>query len=225
MHELTPVAEMKRLYGAVVDGGLKTGVPGMQIDTLHKYALNILVNFKPEDSPLRPETAEIMRKSAASRGPLDGCAQVFGFPLSGLASQPIKIVQAPRMSVIFYELGGLYRQIYTDGRGLPKEFDFPAYLGYSVGHWVRDVFVVETAGFNDKTPLDALFHPHSDALRSTERFRRRDFGHMDIEMTVDDPRMYTRPFTVNLPHDLLADSDIFESFCENEKDIVHIKKQ
>jgi hypothetical protein len=225
MHELTPVAEMKRLYGAVVDGGLKTGVPGMQIDTLHKYALNILVNFKPEDSPLRPETAEIMRKSAASRGPLDGCAQVFGFPLSGLASQPIKIVQAPRMSVIFYELGGLYRQIYTDGRGLPKEFDFPAYLGYSVGHWVRDVFVVETAGFNDKTPLDALFHPHSDALRITERFRRRDFGHMDIEMTVDDPRMYTRPFTVNLPHDLLADSDIFESFCENEKDIVHIKKQ
>src|SRR5947199_198385 len=118
------------------------------------------------------------------------CADVAGIPLAGLLSEPIKIVQAPRLTMILYEVDNLHRQIYTDGRSLPKEFDYPAYLGYSVGHWDRDVFVVETAGFNDKTNLDAS-HPHSEALRITERFRRRDFGHMNVEMTFDDPVMYS----------------------------------
>jgi hypothetical protein len=105
-------------------------------------------------------------------------------------------------------------------------FEFPAYLGYSVGHWDRDVFVVETAGFNDRTVLDVLGHPHSEALRITERFHRRDFGHLDYEATFDDPKMYTKPFTIKVPHDLLPDSDIFENYCnENEKDRVHLQKQ
>jgi hypothetical protein len=225
MHELTSVAEMKRLYGAMIDAAVKVDAPGMEIGTQHKYAFNILVDFKPDDSPVRPETAAIMRERAAIGKPLDGCTEIFGFPLVGLLSEPIRIVQSPRMSVIIYEAGSLHRQIYTDGRALPKEFDFPAFLGYSAGHWERDAFVVETAGFNDKTPLDAFFHPHSDALRVTERFRRRDFGHMDVEMTFDDPRMYTRPFTIKVPHNLLPDSDIFESFCENEKDLAHVQKQ
>ena len=71
---------------------------------------------------------------------------------------------------------------------------------------------METAGFNDKTVLDVMGHPHSEALRVTERFRRRDFGHLDVEMTFDDPKMYTKPFTIKVPHDLLPDSDIFEMF-------------
>jgi hypothetical protein len=102
------------------------------------------------------------------------------------------------MTVIFYEVGNLRRQIYTDGRALPKEFDKPVYLGYSVGRWERDVLVVETAGFNDKTPLDMMGHPHSEALRVTERYRRRDFGHLDYEMTIDDPQTYKRPFTIKV---------------------------
>jgi len=94
---------------------------------------------------------------------------------------------------------------------------------YSVGRWERDTLVVETAGFNDKTPLDLIGHPHSEALRIVERFRRRDFGHMEVEITFDDPQLYTKPFTVKIPFDLLADSDIFESFChENEKDRAHL---
>jgi hypothetical protein len=101
----------------------------------------------------------------------------------------------------------------------------PAYYGYSVGRWQGDAFIVETAGFNDKTPLDALGHPHSDQLRVTERFRRRDFGHLDVELTFDDPKMYSRPFTVRIPHDLLADADIFEMFPENEKDCAHMGKK
>jgi hypothetical protein len=226
MHELTSVAEMRRLYGAQIDAAVKVDVPGMEIGTQHKYAFNILVDYKPAESPMRPEAAELVRKAAAERNPAQVCAGVPGIPLAGFLSEPIKIIQAPRMSVILYEVDNLHRQIYADGRQLPKEFDYPAFLGYSVGRWERDVFVVETAGFNSKTPLDAMGHPHSDALRITERFHRRDFGHLDVEMTFDDPKMYTRPFTIKVPHDLLADSDIFESFCaENEKDRAHLQTQ
>jgi hypothetical protein len=226
MHELTSVAEMKRLYGAIIDAAIKVDVPGMEIGTQHKYALNILLDFKPDEVPMRPEAADLMRQRTANRNPADPCGSFFSFPLAGLVSEPIKMIQSPRVTAVLYEVNNLHRQIFTDGRVLPKEFDYPAYLGYSVGHWERDVFVVETAGFNDKTALDGFGHPHSDALRITEHFHRRDFGHMDVEITFDDPKMYTRPFTVKIPHDLLADADIFEMFCnENEKDGAHMGKK
>jgi hypothetical protein len=225
MHEHTSVEEMRRLYGRMVEEAIKVDVPGMEIGTQHKYAFNILLDFKPEDSPMRPETAAMVQRRATA--PPRDCtiAGIIGFPLAGLLSEPLRIVQAPQMTVIVYEAGGNNRQIFTDGRALPREFDLPAYYGYSVGRWQGDTFIVETAGFNDKTPLDAAGHPHSEQLRVTERFRRRDFGHLDVEMTFDDPKMYTRPFTVRVPHDLLADSDIFEMFPENEKDCAHIGKK
>jgi hypothetical protein len=103
------------------------------------------------------------------------------------------------LTVFLYEVDNAHRQIYTDGGALPKEFDYPAFLGYSVGRWEGDTFVVETAGFNDKTALDLMGHPHSKSPRITERLHRRDFGHMDVEMTSDDPKMYTRPFTIKVP--------------------------
>jgi len=225
MHELTSVAEMRRLFGARIDDAVKVDVPGMEIGTQHKYAFDILVDFKPGESPLRPEAAELLKR-AANRSPADVCMGHPGIPLADLLSEPMKIVQSPRLTIVLYEVDNLRRQIYTDGRVLPKEFDLPAFAGYSAGRWEGDVLVVETAGFNNKTPLDAMSHPHSDALRITERFRRRDFGHLDYEMTFDDPKMYTKPFTIKVPHDLLPDSDIFESFCdENEKDRAHLGKQ
>jgi hypothetical protein len=224
MHELTPVAEVRRLFGPTIDNAIKVDVPGMEIGTQHKYGLDILVDFKPEDSPIRPETEKILKERRANPSTADLCDSVLliGFPLAGLLSEPIKIVQAPRLTMILYEVGGVFRQVYTDGRKLPAEVNLPAYYGYSVGRWDRDTFVVESAGFNDKTPLDAGGHPHSDQLRVTERFRRRDFGHLDVEMTFDDPKMYTRPFTIRIPHNLLADQDIFEMFSENEKDCARI---
>jgi hypothetical protein len=226
-HEITPLAELRRLYGDSVDAAAKVEVPGMEAAANHKYSRNILVDFPPGESPMRPEAVELMRRRAANSNPAEVCAVgQFGIPLAGLLAEVIKIVQSPRMSVIFYEIDNLHRQIYTDGRALPKEFDYPAFLGYSVGHWEGDVFVVETAGFNGKTRLDLMGHPQSEAMRITERFRRRDFGHLDVEMTFDDPKMYTKPFTIKIPHDLLADSDIFEMFCnENEKDRAHLQKQ
>jgi len=228
MHEKTTVEEVRRLFGARIDEAIKVDVPGMEIGTQHKYGLNILIDVKPEDSPMRPETAKALAERLANPPPVDLCDPTTlppGFPLAGLLSEPIKIVQAPRTTMVLYEVGNSFRQIYTDGRGLPTDINLPAYLGYSVGRWERDTFIVETVGFNDKTTLDGMGHPHSDQLRVTERFRRRDFGHLDLEMTFDDPKMYTRPFTVRIPHDLLVDQDIFEMFPENEKDCAHIGKK
>jgi hypothetical protein len=226
-HEITPPAELARLFGDAIDAAGKVEVPGMEAAANHKYSRNILLDFKAGESPLRPEAAEMMRRRAASANPAEVCGVgQFGIPLAGLLAELIKIVQAPRMSVIFYEIDNLHRQIYTDGRTLPAEFDYPAYLGYSVGRWESDVFVVETAGFNGKTRLDLMGHPQSEAMHITERFRRRDFGHLDTEMTFDDPKMYTKPFTIRISYDLLPDSDIFEMFCnENEKDRTHLQKQ
>jgi hypothetical protein len=223
MHETTTVADVRRLFGNRMDSEIELAPPGMEIGTQHKYAFDILADFKPAEAPLRPEAAEKFRHRV--RNPADVCMGAIGVPLAGLLSEPIKIVQAPRLTMILYEVDNLHRQVFADGRSLPKEFNLPAYLGYSVGHWERDAFVVETAGFNDKTRLDTAGHTHSEALRVVERFRRRDFGHLDVEMTFDDPQTFTRPFTIKVPHELLADQDIFEMNCnENEKDRIHLGK-
>jgi len=227
MHETTTVAEVKRLFGDRFDEAIKVDVPGMEIGTQHKYAFDILLDYKPEEAMMQPEALEILRhhrRAVVAEDAASVCTGVIGMPLAGLLSEPIKIVQAPRLTMILYEVQNLRRQIYTDGRVLPKEVNLPAYMGYSAGHWERDTLVVETAGFNDKTTLDAAGHPHSEGLHIRERFRRRDFGHMDVEMIFDDPQMYTRPFTIKIPYNLLADADIFEDFCENEKDSTHLGK-
>ena len=224
MHETTTAAEMKRLYGKRIEEALKVDAPGMEIGTQHRYSTNILLDFQPEAAIMRPEAVEQMRRNQAVNHLADACTPGFsmGFPLAGLVSEPIQIVQAPRMTIILYEAGNFHRLIHTDGRALPKEFDLPAFNGYSAAHWEGDTLIIETAGFNNKTWLDAMRHPHSDALRTVERFRRRDFGHLDYEITFDDPKMYTRPFSVKIPHELLPDTDIFENYCENEKDSQHL---
>jgi hypothetical protein len=225
MHEATTIAEVRRLFGDRFESDIALAPPGMEIGTQHKYAFDILLDFQPEKAMMRPEAAELFRRRAANRDPANVCTGVMGFPTADLLSEPMKIVQSPRLTMILYEVQNLRRQIYTDDRSLPKDFSLPAYMGYSVGHWERDTLVVETAGFNDKTALDAAGHPHSEALRITERLHRRDFGHLDVEMTFDDPQTYTKPFTIRIPHNLLADADIFEDFCDNEKDGVHLGKK
>jgi hypothetical protein len=108
------------------------------------------------------------------------------------------------------------------GRPLPKDPD-PSWMGYAAGRWQSDTLVVESAGFNDKTWLDAFGHPRSESARMTERFHRRDFGHLDVEVTVNDPKYYTRAFTVKLPFHLIPNSDVLEAVCaENEKDRAHL---
>jgi hypothetical protein len=214
----TGTIEMKRLFG---ENAGATDVPGMELDTISKYGINILQDFKPEEAPIRPAAVQIQRARKGGDFPATHCLPQ-GIPLVGMLSEPVKIVQSPKLIAILYEADDKYRQIYTDGRLLPKEFDQPAWMGYSVGRWERDTLVVETAGFNDKSWLDIMGHPHSEALRVVERFHRRDFGHMDLLVTIDDPKSYTKPWSVSIPHKLLPDTDLIESICENEKDNVHM---
>jgi hypothetical protein len=217
----TGLAEMKRLFGEDVNA---IEVPGMEIDTISKYGVNIFQDFKPEEVPMRPEAVEIFRRRFPDGPevlPSTHCLPL-GIPLVTMLSEVSKIVQAPGVIVIMLELDNAYRQIYTDGRKLPEN-PSPSWLGYSVGKWEGDTLVVETVGLNDKGWLDVIGHPQSEAMHITERYRRRDFGHLDVETTLNDPKMYTRPFTVKVTHLLQADSDILEYFCaENEKDRAHM---
>ena len=220
--EPTSLAEMKRLFGDDVDA---LDVPGMEADTVSKYGINILLDFKPGESPLRREAAEAMKGSGRIDPGLDTLARCLpaGIPLATLLSEVTKIVQTPRLTLVMHELDNATRQIYTDGRPLPAD-PSPSWLGYSAGRWERDTLVVETVGFNGKAPLDIMGHPRSEKMKITERYRRRDVGHLDVELTFDDPVTYTRPFTIKVTHLLQPDTDILEYFCnENEKDLVHIQ--
>jgi hypothetical protein len=135
---------------------------------------------------------------------------------------PWKIVQTPEEMVVLYENFTEYRQIFTDGRAFPATMD-PTWFGYSIGHWDGDVFVVETAGLNDKAWLDDAGNPRSDQMKITEKFRRKDFGHMEIEFSFTDPRAYTEPWSVTVPFELLPDTEIIENICENEKDAARLR--
>ena len=135
---------------------------------------------------------------------------------------PFKIIQTPGETIILGEEFNQYRQIFTDGRGLPVDPN-PAWFGYSVAKWEGDTLVVETTGFNDGSWLDNGGHPHTDALHLTERFRRPSFGSLELDIAVDDPKAYTKPWkSVTVHFVLLPDTELIENLCENEKDAPHL---
>jgi hypothetical protein len=171
--------------------------------------------------PLSPEGKAVFDQRRATLSKDDPSARCLptGLPVRALLRTPFKLVQTPQLTVILYESGTRFRQILTDGRPLPPEVDWPAWQGFSVGKWEADTFVVESAGFNGKAWLDQAGYPESDALKITERFRRRDFGHMDMEMIIDDRKMYTRPWAITAEFILQVDTELLEFICEeNERD-------
>jgi hypothetical protein len=143
-----------------------------------------------------------------------------GIPDQMLIGVPLKIVQIPGVTFILYEEFARFRQIFTDGRPHPPVSN-PAWLGYSIGNWDGDWFVVDTRGFNDRSWLDDSGRPHTEALHTIERFRRTDFGHMDIEVTIDDPGAYTKPWSFPMKFEFLADTEMIEDVCDNERDSTH----
>ena len=218
--ELSPPGEIERLFG---DNFKYAVVPGDDPRTFSKYFLNILADFKPEEAPIRPEAAELARRNAedARANPSAKCLPQGVVRADVLSYNPFKILQTPGEIAILYEVDNMFRQVYMDGRKLPVDPQ-PAWLGYSVGKWEGDMLVIDSAGFNDRSWLDAFGHPHSEALRLQERFHRRDFGHMDLQLTIDDPKMYTKPFTIRVTEVLLPDTDILEYVCEKETDRSHL---
>ncbi|MGA6981447.1 MAG: hypothetical protein WBZ11_07855 [Candidatus Sulfotelmatobacter sp.] len=210
-------SEKRRIFGNVVDRPVGAG---MEFSTVSKYLINIVVDYKPGEIVLTPAAQAALRARPASAKRND-CLPV-GMPEAVLGSEVHKIVQTPGLILMMLEADSLTRQIYTDGRKLPTD-PAPSWLGYSVGHWEKNTLVVETIGFNGKTFLDGG-HPISDRMHMTERYLRRDAGHMYVEMTFDDPQFYNKPFTAKVTHLLQPDTDILEYVCaENEKDRVHMK--
>ena len=186
-HERTSIAEFKRMLGPAYETESQSALLGMELEVVHKYGLNVFADLKPGESLLKPEGEAAMKRRRAEQKVDNVCHGEYGWPVAGLLAEPFKIVQAPKETMILYEVDGLHRQIFADGREFPATFEFPAYLGYSVGRWEGDTFVVETRGFNDRTPVDGMGHPRSEAMHVTERYHRRDFGHLDTELTFDDP--------------------------------------
>jgi hypothetical protein len=183
-------------------------------------------DLKPEDVQHTPWAAAIQQQREA-RDHVDdpyGYCLPPGTPRINFGGGPFRIVQTPQVTALLYEtLASMtFRQVFTDGRTLP-ETTAPSWLGYSVGRWEGDTFVVETAGFRDGGWLDTRkARPHSDALRVIERFRRVDFGRIELTITIDDPKAYLKPWTITAPLDFLPDTDLVEVACEgHDKTMEH----
>ena len=181
-----------------------------------RVIFDITGGMKPgETIPFRPWAQTLFNERVANDArddPTSNCI-VGGVPRSDFVPYPFKILEQPGLVVILYEAIHSYRQIFTDGRALPKDPN-PSWFGYSVGRWEGDAFVVQSLGFNDNVWLDNAGRPATSSLRVTERFVRRDFGRMDIEITIDDPKTYTRPWNVTQPLDFQADNELIEYICD-----------
>jgi hypothetical protein len=158
----------------------------------------------------------------AASGDYTGSCFPFGLQRSVNAPYPFQIMQDEQHVALLFEIN-TWHHVIPIAREFPKQAaDNPTWYGYSIGRWEGDTFVVETRGFNGFTRLDTVGHPHSDALRLTERFTRPDFGHLNIQITIDDPIMYTKPWTVTMTKRLIVDDELIEWMCENEKDLIHM---
>ena len=174
----------------------------------------------PGGLPFQPWAAELLKTRMAdnSRDNPDAHCLPLGDMQLHTHPQPRKIIQTPQAIVILYEANAGVRQIFLDGRPLPANDPQPWWFGYSTGRWVGDTLVVDTSGFRDGGWLDVNGSPLSDAARVTERFTRVNYGNIDVEITVDDPKAYTRPWSVTVKHEIMLDTDLIEFVClENEK--------
>jgi len=175
-----------------------------------KYRRNIAADLKPEE--IQPWARELVAQRMEDLGKDHMAVRCLPWGPSYATSERLfKFVQSPGL-ILMLEQDLTFRQIFMDGRPLENEPN-PSWMGYSVGRWEGDTLVVESFGYNDKTWLDTAGHPHTEALRVTERYRRRDFGHMDIEVTLNDPAVYARPLTVKLNADLEPDTEILDAVC------------
>jgi hypothetical protein len=184
-----------------------------------------LKNFLPagETIPFQPWAEALYKQRVATNGvglPSEHCLP-HGLPGAMMIPIAFQIIQTPAQISVLFEEFNYFRRIFTDGRSLPEVIN-PTWFGYSVGKWDKDVLVVDTIGFNDLTWIDISGYPHTESLHTTERFTRPDFGHMDLVVTIDDPKAYTRQWTPTLHFQLKADYEMIEHVCDNERDAVHM---
>ena len=196
-----------------------TGFAGI---LLSRYFLDITAGINPEEGLFQPWAATLYKQRQPKDDPTTRC-QPVSVPALDAYPSPFKIIQTPKLIIVLHESNVNFRQIFLDGRRQPRDAQ-PTWMGYSVGKWEADTLVVDSIGFNDQSWLDRRGHPHSESMRVTERFRRLDFGHLEISVTIDDPKTYTRPLTFIQPQMLLPDAELMEYVCtENEKDVSHFR--
>lgn len=183
---------------------------------------NIGAGFKEKLPPLTPWGAELraQRKANNNKDNPDALCLPLGLTQLHMHPQPRKIIQTAREIVVLYEANGNTRQILMDGRKLPNNDPTPWFYGYSVAHWEDDTLVVETTGFRDDVWLDVEGSPLTESGKMTERWRRPKYGLMQIDITIEDPKAYTKPFTVRVNHQLMPDTELMEFVCQ-ERDANH----
>jgi hypothetical protein len=186
---------------------------------------NIAANLR-SPVPYQPWAYDIVRKRSVEQG-LDPNVHCMprGAPRIWTDDYYKRIFHVPGRVIILTERNIQYRQIFTDGRMLPQDPN-PTWNGYSVGHWEGDTLVVETNGYRDDLWLDANGKPLTEQAKTIERIRRPNYGNLEVEITIDDPKAYTAPWTVKINQPLVFDSELIDYYClENEKDSVHMRQQ
>ena len=189
------------------------------------HFMDLAIDLRPEEAPFQPWAKALSQQRQDNLHKDDPLARCMppGVPRINTIA-PFKIVQTGPLIVVLYETSATsaFRQIFTDGRPLPKDPQ-PTWLGYSIGAWEGNVLKVDSIGFNDQGWIDtAIGHPQTEALHVIERFRRSDFGHLEITVTIDDPKAYTKPWTGILKMRLLPDTELLEMICENSRGLEHL---
>jgi len=178
-----------------------------------RQSVNIGIDM-PGGLPYQPWLAKLVEERTASQSiddPHIRCLPDLFVRAYGLPHY-LKFVQTPDLLVMLNEYNGVYRQVFTDGRALPQDPN-PSWQGYSSARWVDDALVIDTIGFRDDVWLDWAGSMITSAGRLRERIRRPDFGHLEIEVTVDDPKAYTRPWSVTLRQQFAADTELIDEIC------------
>ena len=183
-----------------------------------RHMVNIMADLGPEGVEMRPWAAELFGQRLANGGidaPIAHC-KPSGVPFLNAIILPYKIVQTTDLVLILYEENTIFRQIFLDGRETVED-PLPRWMGYSTGEWDDEELVVVTTGIIEESWLDALGHPHTESMVMTERFRRIDAGHLEIETTIDDPETYLEPVTYTVSTTIMADDDLLEYFCADNE--------
>ena len=196
-------------------GDGKPDLSGLWTKVSPKYSRNIAADLKRDDiQPWARALVDARREDLGKDYMNVRCVPLGpGYTTSAdsTGAEMMKIVQTPGL-ILVLNPDLTYRQIFLDGRKLESSPN-PNWMGYSVGHWEGDTLVVESNGFNDRTWLDHDGHPHTEQLRTTERYRRRTFGTLDVEVTFNDPGAFAKPWTVAVRAELAPDTEMIEWVC------------
>jgi hypothetical protein len=213
--------DIRNENGECLEKGL--GLAGQQGGGLSAQAANIAAGLT-NGLPYQPWAADLVKRRAQDGGKDDPHSKCLPPQLPRAYTLPHiqKLVQTPGLLIMLDEFNASYRQVFTDGRPLPVDPQ-PAWNGYSTARWDGDTLVIDTAGFRDDLWLDMRGNPLTSAAKVSERLRRPNFGTLEIEFTVDDPKAYTKPWTVQIKQFIVLDTELIDEIClENEKSSQHM---